>query len=93
MFRKKADVGTKDVAALQVQIQDDIERYLEVEEVLGTVNHVPLVFPTDVVATPCDMEWRAKQVREQWGTRERLYRQRAGHAGISWHKGDIYQRT
>lgn len=34
-FRKKSDTRTKDVNALKVQIQDEIERYLEVEELLG----------------------------------------------------------
>lgn len=34
-FRKKSDTRTKDVNALKVQIQDQIERYLEVEELLG----------------------------------------------------------
>ena len=34
-FRKKADVGSKETSALKVQIQDDVERYLEIEEILG----------------------------------------------------------
>lgn len=34
-FRKKSNTKTKDINALKVQIQDEIERYLEVEELLG----------------------------------------------------------
>ena len=34
-FRKKASVGTKDIEALKVNIQDEIERYLEIKEILG----------------------------------------------------------
>ena len=34
-FRKKSDTSAKDVNALKVQIQDQVERYLEVEELLG----------------------------------------------------------
>ena len=34
-FRKKSDTSAKDVKALKVQIQDEVERYLEVEEILG----------------------------------------------------------
>ena len=34
-FRKKASVGRKDIEALKVNIQDEIERYLEIEEILG----------------------------------------------------------
>ena len=35
-FRKKSDTTAKDVNALKVQIQDQVERYLEVEELLGS---------------------------------------------------------
>lgn len=34
-FRKKSSVGKKDISALKVKIQNDVEKYLEVESVLG----------------------------------------------------------
>ena len=33
-FRKKSNTSAKDVSALKVRIQDEVERYLEVEEIL-----------------------------------------------------------
>ena len=66
-FRKKSSVGAKDVSALKVQIQDDIERYLEVEEVLG--REIPKMCDIDVpqIKTSADMEQCAKKAREVWG--------------------------
>lgn len=40
-FRKKSSIGAKDVAALKVNIQDDIERFLEIESILGEGKTVP----------------------------------------------------
>lgn len=66
-FRKKSSIGTKDVSALKVQIQDDIERYLEVEEILG--KETPAVCNIEVgeIKTATDMEQCAKKVRDAWG--------------------------
>lgn len=66
-FRKKSNVGAKEISALKVQIQDDIERYLEVEEILGketaTVNNINV----DEIKTVEEMEECARKVRELWG--------------------------
>lgn len=66
-FRKKSSVGVKEVSALKVQIQDDIERYLEVEEILGV--ETPSVSSIDVpsIKTTDDMEQCAQKLREIWG--------------------------
>lgn len=34
-FRKKASMGKKDVLALQIQIQDEIERRIKIDEIMG----------------------------------------------------------
>ena len=39
-FRKKSNTSAKDVNALKVQIQDEVERYLEVEKILGKEKEV-----------------------------------------------------
>ncbi|MBQ8423033.1 MAG: ImmA/IrrE family metallo-endopeptidase [Coprobacter sp.] len=66
-FRKKSSVGVKEVSALKVQIQDDIERYLEIEEILGKEKPVLNNIETGVLKSTTDMEQCAKRVREQWG--------------------------
>jgi len=66
-FRKKSNVGAKDVSALKVQIQDDIERYLEIEEILGGEKTRLQAFETNLIKSPMDMERCAKEVREKWG--------------------------
>lgn len=66
-FRKKSSVGSKDVSALKVQIQDDIERYLEVEEILGIAPTTVCNINVDNIKTPEDMEQCGQQVRRIWG--------------------------
>lgn len=66
-FRKKSSVGAKDISALKVQIQDEIERYLEIEEILG--KETPFVCNIEVgeIKTTSDMERCAQKVRDVWG--------------------------
>lgn len=66
-FRKKSSVGAKEIAALKVQIQDEIERYLEIEEILGKEKPVLQCIETGVIETASDMEYCARKVREEWG--------------------------
>ena len=65
-FRKKSSVGAKDISALKVQIQDDIERYLEIEEILGKEKPVLHNIETGVLKSAADMEQCARRVREEW---------------------------
>ena len=65
-FRKKSSVGAKDISALKVQIQDDVERYLEIEEILGKEKPVLLNIETGVLKSAADMEQCARRVREEW---------------------------
>ena len=65
-FRKKSGISAKDVNALKVQIQDQVERYLEIEELLG--------MPVDGIkkqegaelSTPEQMRQLARDVRKEW---------------------------
>lgn len=66
-FRKKSNFGVKEVSALKVQIQDDIERYLEIEEILDKDNPILHNIETGVIRTAAEMEQCARKVREEWG--------------------------
>lgn len=65
-FRKKASLGIKDLEALKVTIQDDIERYLEVESILGFKSAVLEPLTTSVVSTVEDMRRMAQLLRSNW---------------------------
>ncbi len=66
-FRKKSSVGAKEITALKVQIQDDIERYLEIEEILGEKKPILRNIETGVIKTTSDMEQCAQKIRDAWG--------------------------
>ena len=54
-FRKKSDTSAKDVNALKVQIQDAVERYLEVEEILGRDKEISLQTDGKQLSTSAQM--------------------------------------
>ena len=66
-FRKKSSVSQKDIDALKIHIQEEIEHYLEIEEILGKE---PTLFnkveASNILATPKDMRECAQKVRLQW---------------------------
>ena len=65
-FRKKSDTSVKDVNALKIQIQDDVERYLEVEEILQK-EIVPLPkYIGDTLSTSRQMRDLAIKLRSEW---------------------------
>lgn len=65
-FRKKRSVSAKEEAALKERVQDEIERYLEVEDILG----VQIPFSQPVSKAPIsslqDMAIRAQDLRRDW---------------------------
>ena len=66
-FRKKASVGTKDLEALKVNIQDEIERYLEIEEILGDEGDSFREIPCEqMLQSYEDMVKYAQIVRSNW---------------------------
>ncbi|MCF0189638.1 MAG: ImmA/IrrE family metallo-endopeptidase [Marinilabiliaceae bacterium] len=65
-FRKKASVSTKDLDALKVDIQDDIERYLELETLLGNKSAKLEPLTKSVLKTSDDMRRMAKLLRDKW---------------------------
>lgn len=65
-FRKKSDTSTKDVNSLKVRIQDEVERYLEVEEILGKEKTIVTQMDGEQLSTPSQMQELAKNLREKW---------------------------
>ena len=68
-FRKKSDATAGDQKALKVQIQDEVERYLEIEEILQVKSDDLLsesLKPSQPLASNSDMVRMAQKVREVW---------------------------
>lgn len=69
-FRKKSDTRAKDVNALKVQIQDEIERYIEVEELLGKPIDSIQCSKGDELTTKKQMRDLAIELRKKWNLGE-----------------------
>lgn len=65
-FRKKSNTSVKDINALKVQIQDQVERYLEIEELLGKPVEGIHRKEGEVLSTPEQMRQLARDVRKEW---------------------------
>lgn len=65
-FRKKSNTSAKDVNALKVRIQDQIERYIEVEEILGKRSDTIQRSDGFPISSPEQMRKLACEVRRDW---------------------------
>ncbi len=65
-FRKKSNTTAKDVNALKVKIQDQIERYLEVEEILGKDEHEEIESIGSTLSSKEEMRKLAMDIRQSW---------------------------
>lgn len=65
-FRKKSDTRIKDIDALKVQIQDEIERYLEIEELLGKENDCITQSHGEILHSAEQMRVLASEIRKEW---------------------------
>ena len=65
-FRKKSDTSVKDINSLKVQIQDEVERYLEVEEILGKNKKLVPQMRCEILSNPSQMRDLANMLREEW---------------------------
>ena len=65
-FRKKSNIGNKEIISLKIRIQEDVERFLSIEKLLG-VETPPLSFSMpSKINTETQMKSIARQVREKW---------------------------
>lgn len=69
-FRKKSNTSAKDINALKVQIQDQVERYIEVEEILGKGAGSFCRSEGTSISTPEQMRKLAMEVRRDWNLGE-----------------------
>src|SRR5574344_2053736 len=69
-FRKKSNTSAKDINALKIQIQDQVERYLEVEEILGKDANDSLESKGPAISSPSDMRQFAMELRKVWSLGE-----------------------
>ena len=65
-FRKKSDTSVKDINALKVRIQDAVERYLEVEEILGKDKETFLQTDGEPLSSSAQMRDQANRLRDKW---------------------------
>lgn len=65
-FRKKSDAGAKEINSLKIRIQDDIEKYLEIENILDKQTPKFTQVNSEILSTPQQMWKCAKEIREQW---------------------------
>lgn len=65
-FRKKSGIGSKEINALKIQIQDQVERYLEVEELLGKSVGGIHCSDCETLSTPKQMRDLACKLRLDW---------------------------
>jgi len=68
-FRKKSDTTAGDQKALKVQIQDEVERYLEIEEILQVKPENLMsesLIPSEPLISSNDMVTMSQKVRKEW---------------------------
>lgn len=65
-FRKKSNTSVKDVNSLKVQIQDAVERYLEVEEILGKYKLPAPQIDCGKLLDSSQMRELAIKIRKEW---------------------------
>lgn len=66
-FRKKASLRAKDIIAIKEQIRDFLERYLEVEEILGITSRFQKPQPLPLGQSPMQVEKAVYLLQNQWG--------------------------
>ena len=65
-FRKKACVGAKDQTMLKIKIQDEVERFIDIENILGLESPMPHIIVPAKITIPFQMIMLAKEVRRAW---------------------------
>lgn len=71
-FRKRSTLSKKDINAMEVEVQDKVERYLEIEHILDLPDVHPMVTPTNTpISRPEEMREQAKQFRVELGLNDR----------------------
>ncbi len=64
-FRKKSNISAKEVDAMKIDIQDDIERFLKIDEILDK-NECMFINSEETISSAEQMEELAIKLREKW---------------------------
>lgn len=65
-FRKKASVKAKDQTMLKIKIQDEVERFIDIENILGIESGMAQIDVPVKISLPIQMIMLAKKVRRLW---------------------------
>lgn len=65
-FRKKASIGVKEQTVLKFKIQDDVERFMDIEKILGIEPNISLINIPARISSPRQMITLAQEVRTTW---------------------------
>ena len=65
-FRKKSKMGVKEENSIKERIRDKIERYIEIEEILGIASDFVNPVRDNSVIAPSDVYRIAEEVKNQW---------------------------
>lgn len=66
-FRKKSSVGAKEQSVLKINIQDEVEKFIDIENILGVESRMHDVNVPVQIEHPMQMIMLAKEVRRTWG--------------------------
>lgn len=66
-FRKKASIGAKDQTILKIKIQDEVERFIDIENILGIESRMSRINVPIQISHPMQMTMLAREVRRTWG--------------------------
>jgi Zn-dependent peptidase ImmA (M78 family)/DNA-binding XRE family transcriptional regulator len=67
-FRKKSKVQVYETNAIKEKIRDKVERYLEIENILGVKNEFRFnAYTNAILSSPQDIKAQALRVRDDWG--------------------------
>ena len=66
LFRKKASLSKKIKESVVEKVRDYVERYLEIENIVGTIAEFKNPLAKDNIATKKDVEQAAAKLRREW---------------------------
>jgi Zn-dependent peptidase ImmA (M78 family)/DNA-binding XRE family transcriptional regulator len=65
-FRKKSSVPKKEVESVKVKVQDSIERYMEIDQILDISPTFKVTSVHSKLSSPDDMRQEAQKLRKEW---------------------------
>jgi len=66
LFRKKASLSKKNEESVVEKVRDYVERYLEIENIVGVITEFKNPLKNSAIATKKDVELAATKLRKEW---------------------------